>query len=471
MAEVRSGGTYRVEPDFAARQSILWAIAWLVGAGALTVVLYALLLVPGITNAIPLLSYGRLHAVADTTLWFGWLATAGFAAAYAIVPRIGEVQLQNEVLGAATTLTWSVLLTGGIVAIVLGRFNQGRLLAELPAGVDLGVLLMLVFVLYNVAATVVRRREKTLYVSGWYLLAAALLAPIVYVVGNLPVFRGVTDVIASGFYQNGLMMLWFLPVGLAVAYYVVPVETGNALYSGSLARAGFWSLMFAGGWTGQRLFLNGPGPAYLESIAVAMTFVLLVPVLSSVANLYATARGRWGAVADMFALRFAVTGLGLAAVWMVLTAFYSVPLMSKYFGLTSYATALRYLAGFGVFSSLAFAFIYHAYPLMVGRDWWSRPLATAHFWTSVGGAVLATGGLFGAGAAQVGTLAGTTAAGLAQAMKTGAGLQRMFEIEVVAGAAIFAAGQLLFAFNTYRTSRAGPLVTHVPARPMVASPV
>jgi cytochrome c oxidase cbb3-type subunit 1 len=468
MAEVRSGGAYRVEPDFAARQSILWSIAWLVGASALVVVLYGLLLVPGITHAIPILSYGRLHAVADTALWFGWLATAGFAAAYAIVPRIAEVQLQNEVLGAATTLTWSVLLTGGIVALAFG-LNQGRLLAELPAGVDLGVLLILVFVLYNVATTVVRRRAKTLYVSGWYLLAAALLAPIVYVVGNLPGSRGLTDLIASGFYQNGLIMLWFLPVGLAIAHYVVPVETGNALYSGALARAGFWSLIFAGGWTGQRLFLKGPGPRYLESIAVAMTFVLLVPVLSSVVNLYATARGRWAGISDLFALRFAVTGLGLAAVWIGLTAFYSVPVVSKYFGLTSYESALRYLAGFGVFSSFAFAFIYHAYPLMVGRDWWSRPLATAHFWTSIGGAALATGGLFGAGAGQVGTLVGATGASLAQSMKSGVGLQRMFELEILAGAAIFAAGQLLFAFNSYRTSRAGPLVTHVPARPMVAS--
>jgi len=464
MAEARSGATYRFEPDFAARQSILWSIAWLVGAAAVAVLLYGALLVPGVTGTISFLSYGRLHAVADTTLWFGWLGTAAFAAAYAILPRIAEVQLQNEVLGSATTLTWSVVLTGGIVALLLGM-NQGRPLAELPAGVDIGVFLMLVFVMYNAGATVVRRREKTLYVSGWYLLAAVLLAPIVYVVGNLPVFRGLTDLIASGFYQNGLLMLWFLPVGFAIAHYVVPVETGNPLYSIALARAGFWSLVFAGGWTGQRLFLKGPGPAYLQSIAVAMTFVLLVPVLSSVANLIATARGRWHLVAQSFGLRFAVTGLGLAAVWIALTAFYSVPFVSRYFGLTSYEAALRYLAGFGVFSAFAFALIYHAYPLMVGRDWYSRPLATFHFWTSLAGVALATGGLFGAGAGQAGALVATTAAGLSQATKAAVGLQRMFEIEVLAGAVLFAAAQLAFAFNTYRTARSGPLVTHVPGLP------
>ena len=456
------GGAYRVEPDFAARQTILWAIAWLVGAAALAVVLYGLLLVPGVTRAVPVLSYGRLHPVADTTLWFGWLGTAAFAATYSILPRVTESQLQNEVLGSATTLTWSVLLTAGIASLLVG-LNQGRPLGELPSGVDLGLALMLVFVLYNAAATVVRRREKTLFVSGWYLVAAALLAPVIFVVGNLPLGRGVTDVIVSGFYQNGLVMLWFLPAGLAIAHYVVPVETGNPLYSIAVARAGFWSLVFAGGWTGQRYFLKGPGPDYLESIAVAMTFVLLVPVLSSVANLFATARGRLHLLGQAFGLRFALVGLGLAAVWMALTAAYSVPFVSRYFGLTSTEAALRHLAGFGVFSALAFALIYHAYPLMVGRDWYSRPLATFHFWASIAGVAVATGGLLGAGAGQAGVLVASGGGGIAAALRAGAGLQRMFELETLIGAIVFAAAQLAFAFNTYRTSRAGPLVTFVGA--------
>jgi cbb3-type cytochrome oxidase subunit 1 len=101
---------------------------------------------------------------------------------------------------------------------------------------------------------------------------------------------------------------------------------------------------------------------------------------------------------------------------------------------------------------------------MVGRDWYSRPLATGHFWASVAGVVIATGGLLGAGAAQAGALAATTATGLSAAVKASAELQGLFEIEVVVGAAVFAAAQLAFAFNSYRTSRVGPLVTHVPAR-------
>jgi cytochrome c oxidase cbb3-type subunit 1 len=456
MVEARAGATYQVEPDFAARQSILWAIAWLVGGATITLVVHVLLLKPDLLGVLPFLQYGRLRAVAETTIVFGWLATVGFAALYAILPRVAEVQLHNEVLGSATTLTWSVILTGGIVALLLG-VNQGRFLGELPAGADLGLLLMLIFVLYNAGVTGARRRERTLYVSAWYLLASALLAPIVFVVGNLPVFSGVTDSIVSGFYLNGIEVLWLLPVGLAIAYYVVPVETGNGLYSSSLARAGFWSLVFAGGWTGQRFFLKGPGPDYLEAIAVAMTVVLLVPVFSAVANLLATGRHRWGLLAQSFGLRFAVAAVGFLVAWIVLVVLGTIPSVSRFVGLTAWQAGVRHLAVFGVFSSFGFAFIYHAYPLLVGRDWFSRRAASFHFWATEGGVVAGTVFLMAAGAGQA-------------ALRIGGGTVGPPDVTVLLrflaamSFAVVVIAQYVLAYNTFRTSRAGPFVTAVPGR-------
>lgn len=457
MVEARAA-TYQVEPDFAARQTIVWAIAWLVGAAGLLFVANVLLLLPDITGGLSFLSYGRLRGVAETALWFGWLGTAAFAAVYAILPRITEVQLHNEVLGSAVTLTWSVLLTAGIAALV-GGVNQGRLLGELPVGVDLGLAFMLVAVLYNAGVTVVRRRENTLYVSGWYLLAAALTAPVVFVVGNLPL-SGVTDYIVSGFYQNGVQVLWLLPVGFGVAHYVIPVETGNALYSVAIARAGFWSLVFAGGWTGQRLYLKGPGPDYLETIAVAMTFVLLVPVLSSAVNLVTTGRGRWHLMHQAFGLRFAFAGLSLSIVWIVLVVGSSIPWVSRFVGLTGYETGLRHLAGFGVLSSFAFALIYHAYPLMVGRDWYSTSLVAFHFWGTIAAVSMGTMALLGGAAAQTGALVATDASRLTETTQATVGVARLFQIEGALAAALLAVAQLAFAYNTFRTSRSGPIVRY-----------
>jgi cbb3-type cytochrome oxidase subunit 1 len=450
MVEARATS---VEPDFAARQSILMAIAWLVGGVTVALALRVLEVRPDLGGDLAFLSYGRVRGVAETAIVFGWLATAGFAAIYALIPRIADIQLHNEVLGAATTLTWSVILTGGILAVLLG-FSQGRLLGELPSGADLGMTLMLVFVLFNASVTIVRRREKTLYVSGWFLLSAAILAPVVFIIGNLPVFEGVTDAIVAGFYLNGIEMLWLLPLGLGVAYYVVPVETGKALYSVALARTSFWSLVFAGGWAGQRFFLKGPGPDYLETIAVAMTVVLLLPVVSAAANLYATGRDRWDLIARSYGLRFAATGLALLVAWMVLLVFSNLPSVSRFVGLTAWTSGVRHLALFGVFSSFAFALVYHLYPLMVGRDWFSRSAASFHFWTTQIGVIVGTVALLTIGAAQ----SITNALGPATPAVDATNVIGLLRVVVAASFAAVVVAQYALAYNTFKTSRSGPFV-------------
>lgn len=456
MVEARTT-TYQVDPDFAARQSILWSIAWLVGGVTLTLVAWLLMLKPGVAHGYAFLSTGRLLAVANNAIVFGWLATIGFAAIFALLPRIGEVQLHNEPLGAATTFTWSMFLAGGIVAVLFG-VNQGRPFAELPAGADLGLALMLVFVLYNAGVTVVRRRERTLYASGWFLLAAALLAPLIFIIGNIPVFSGAIDSIVNGFYINGIEMLWLLPIGLGIAYYVIPVESGNGLYSVALARASFWSLMFAGGWAGARFYLKGPAPSYLDTIAVAMTFVLLLPVLSAAANLFATARNRWDLTSRSYGLRFAGTGLGLAVVWIALEAFSAVPSVSRFLGLTAWGAGVRHLAFLGVFSSFGFALIYHAYPLMVGREWFSRSAAAFHFWATQIGVLVGAVAFMVTGGAQ-------SIVGDALPSGPSAGVIGLFRVVVVGALVVVAVAQYVLAYNVFRTSRSGSYVDLIARSP------
>jgi hypothetical protein len=111
-----------------------------------------------------------------------------------------------------------------------------------------------------------------------------------------------------------------------------------------------------------------------------------------------------------------------------------------------------------VFSSFAFGFIYHAYPLMVGRDWFSRSLAAFHFWTTEIGVVLGTVFLLATGTAQ--------AAGAPPD-----GLDVVVVLRVLTGLsfAAIALAQYAFAYNTFRTSRAGPFVHVMSASAAVGS--
>jgi cbb3-type cytochrome oxidase subunit 1 len=130
----------------------------------------------------------------------------------------------------------------------------------------------------------------------------------------------------------------------------------------------------------------------------------------------------------------------------------TVPSVYRFVGLTAWQAGVRHLAVFGVFTSLAFAFVYHAYPLMVGRDWYSRGLSAFHFWTTEIGVVAGTALLLATGAAQ-GSIA---AAGAAPGAIDVVPLLRL--LTALAFAAVTVA-QYAFAYNLFRTARAGPIVS------------
>lgn len=448
----------QVEPDFAARQAVMSAIGWLVIASCVAVVAAVLLAFPGLQFGIPFLSYGRWRAIADTFAVFGWLTMAGIAAVFFVVPRLAVAQLHNEVLGAAAVQGWNLLLFGGMATLLFG-LSQGRPLAELPFGIDLGVLFVSVVIVFNAGATAVRRRERTLYPSMWFLLAAAFLLPVVYIVGNVPAFSGVTGALASAWYRNAVDTLWLLPVALGIGLYVVPVDAAVPLASRNLARATFWSLLAVGGWTGGRLLVKGPSPDWVEAMSVGMALVLAVPVLSGVSNIVATAQQRGAGATDPYSLRFAMLGCVLLVAWFGLVLAAAVPSVSRVVGGTAWTTGADALARWGVFTAFALAFVYHAYPRLVGRAWYSPTLAAVHLWgtiAGVAGVVVAScaGGLahgtFFAAAAQL-----VDAERLSDVVAASVGVQRGFHVAAAFSFVVIAAAQFVFAANAFLTSRKG----------------
>jgi cytochrome c oxidase cbb3-type subunit 1 len=432
------------EPDIAARTAIISAVVWAVAAGGIAVLTQWRLVWPGIGGGLAPMSYGRLRAVQDNVLLLGFLSTAAFAAVFAILPRLAGIRLHNEILGSTTVVWWALLLLAGAGALALG-FSRGRPLAELPSPFALALALFALLVAYNGTLTIVRRRERTLYVSAWYLLAAITALPILLVLGHVSVLEGAGDAIMNGFYRNGMEVLWLVPVGLGIAYYVVPETTGAGISSRRVALVGFWSLALAGGWCGARFGIWGPAPEYLQSIGGAMTVVLLVPVLSAVSNLLASARGHYPLIATDFGFRFTVAGLVALAAWAVAAALSAMGPVAGAVGLTAWDSGVSALLALGVASSFAFALVYHFYPRLVGRGWYSPSLSSAHFWlslSSVGAWVMTRlgEGLWQAGAASSGAIHAPPIGLRASAFGC---------------AAIFAFAQLVLAWHVHKTARAG----------------
>ena len=80
---------------------------------------------------------------------------------------------------------------------------------------------------------------------------------------------------------------------------------------------GFWSLAFVYVWTGAHHMLHGPISQWLQTIAIAFSVMLLIPVWAVVYNFFATMKGQWHQLRDNVPLKFLMSGV----VFYLLTCF------------------------------------------------------------------------------------------------------------------------------------------------------
>src|SRR5207244_3485955 len=138
---------------------------------------------------------------------------------------------------------WNLGVTLGMLGIFAGG-STGFEWLEMPryaSPILFGAYVLIGFCALTVFYT---RRERSLYVSQWYLLAALFWFPWIYSAAQLllvffPV-RGVLQASVNWWYINNLSQIWFGFVGLAAIFYFLPKLTGRPLYSVYLAMLAFW---------------------------------------------------------------------------------------------------------------------------------------------------------------------------------------------------------------------------------------
>ena len=200
---------------------------WIV-VGALFGLISAIeLITPDLLGNIGWLVFGRIRAVHTNLVIFGFVTPGLLTVAFYIVPRLLRTELYSEKLGLVTVLLWNVSLVAAVITLAAG-YTQGREYAELIWPLDIAVVLLFVLICYNLFMTVKQRQEPLLYVTVWYILAAALLSAITYCIGNViwvpgsGALQGMPDAIILWFFGHNVLGLLLTPLAVGVAYYVIP---------------------------------------------------------------------------------------------------------------------------------------------------------------------------------------------------------------------------------------------------------
>jgi cytochrome c oxidase cbb3-type subunit 1 len=377
------------------------AVLWLLLGSALKLVVVFKLNVPEFLAQFSWLTYGRLSPVANDALLYGWAASAGIGAGLWIMARLCQARVHGGGLPVTAWALWNIALLTGVGTVLNG---QGTSYAGLdfPRFVSPLIFTALIFISIWPVLLYRGRRTGAAYVSQWYILAAFLWFPWIYATANLALFfldsQGAFQAVIAAWYSQSLITGWFIPLALAIAYYIVPKVLGRPVRDYPLAVFGFWAWMILSSWTGAYGLIGGPVPAWMLSVSIVANALTLLPVAVIVGSLVRGLDEHPRALRHSPSLRFVIVGAYCflaATIFGILLGFRSVNEITHF---SEVAVAAHELIFYAFVSMTLFGAIYYITPRLLGVEWMSSPLIRTHFWFSVVGVglsmvALAIGGL------------------------------------------------------------------------------
>ncbi len=375
-----------------ARGFFLTSAFWMIVGTLMGLIGATELMAPDITENIGWLVFGRIRPIHVNVVLFGFVTPGLLGAAFYFVPRLLRTSLYSERLGIVTVGAWNILLVGVVVSLAMGQ-TQGREYAELIWPLDILVVAAFLLVFGNFMMTVRQRTEPLLYVSVWYVCAAAILTASTYVLGNV-IWRphtgalvGIPDAILLWFYGHNVFGLLLTPLSAGVVYYVIPRACRAPLYSHTLSLLGFWSLIVVYTHIGTHHLLQVPVPTWLKVIAIVDSVAMVIPVMAFLINVWFTAKGKLGAIHDDVGAKFVFTGTIMYFFVSIQGSMMSLPQVQRVTHFNNWVVGHAHIGVLGFAGMIALGGIYYVLPKVVGKPLYSRFLADLQYWLVLIGVV------------------------------------------------------------------------------------
>jgi cytochrome c oxidase cbb3-type subunit I len=363
----------------------LTSAVWMMVATLIGLVAAIELVAPDLTANIAWLLFSRLRPIHVNLVLFGFVTPGLLASAFYFVPRLLRTGLYSEKLGILTVVLWNIALVALMISLAAG-FTQGREYAEMIWPIDISIVLVFGLVFFNFAMTVKHRKEKILYVSVWYVLAAIILTACTYSMGNViwqpdsGALSGIPDAILLWFYGHNVFGLLLTPLSAATAYYIIPQVCRTPLYSHTLSILGFWALIVIYTHIGTHHLLQVPVPTWLKVVAIVDSIAMVIPVMAFLINIWYTARGKLGLIHEDIGGKFVFTGTIMYFIVSIRGSMMSLPDVQRVTHFSHWVVGHAHVGVLGFAGMIALGGLYFTIPRITGKPLFSRFLADFQFW-------------------------------------------------------------------------------------------
>ncbi|GGH71226.1 cytochrome-c oxidase, cbb3-type subunit I [Phaeocystidibacter marisrubri] len=365
--------------------TIVWAIvAFLVG-----ITIASQLFAPSLNANLEFLTFGRLRAIHTNAAIFAFVGNAIFAGVYYSLPRLLKTPMASKTLSKIHFWGWQLIILLAAVTLAMG-LTSSKEYAELEWPIDILITLIWVVFGVNMFWTILKRRERHLYVAIWFYIATWVTVAVLHIVNNLEVpvgmwksysvFAGVQDALVQWWYGHNAVAFFLTTPVLGLMYYFVPKAVNRPVYSYRLSIIHFWALIFIYIWAGPHHLLYTSLPDWAQSLGTVFSIMLIAPSWGGMLNGLLTMRGAWDRVRDSAILKFfvvAITAYGMATLEGPLLSLKNVNAIAHF---TDWIPAHVHVGTLGWNGFIIFGMIYYLIPKLYKTKLYSESLANTHFW-------------------------------------------------------------------------------------------
>lgn len=413
-------------------------------------------------------TFGRIRPVHTNAVIFAFVGNSIFTGVYYSLQRLCKSRMFSDKLSYLHFWGWQGIIVAAALTLLLG-YTTGKEYAELEWPIDIAITLVWVIFGINMFGTIIKRREKHLYVAIWFYIATWVTVAMLHIVNSfeLPVsfmksyswYAGVQDALVQWWYGHNAVAFFLTTPILGLMYYFLPKAANRPVYSYRLSIIHFWALIFIYIWAGPHHLLYTALPDWAQSLGVVFSIMLIAPSWGGMLNGLFTLRGAWDKVREDPVLKFfvvAVTCYGMATFEGPMMSLKSVNAISHF---SDWTIAHVHIGGLGWNGFMAFGMIYYLIPKMFGTQLYSKKLANNHFWIGTIGIIVYAIPLYWAGFAQAQMWKTFTEEGQLkfQFLETVTHIIPMYVTRSIGGA-LYLSGAFLMAYNIYKTVKQGKFI-------------
>ena len=217
------------------------------------------LVFPQLNFGIPYTTYGRIRPLHTNAVIFAFVGNGIFAGVYYSLQRLCKARMFSDVLSKINFWGWQIIILAAAVSLPLG-LTTGKEYAELEWPIDIAITLIWVVFGWNMFGTILKRRERHLYVAIWFYIATFVTVAVLHLVNSfeLPIslfksyswYAGVQDALVQWWYGHNAVAFFLTTPYLGLMYYFVPKAANRPVYSYRLSIVHFWALIFLYIWAG-----------------------------------------------------------------------------------------------------------------------------------------------------------------------------------------------------------------------------